>query len=253
MLREGRGPGIAHVFYSKTPMPRNVFTYYKNATARVLSVRHPIIRFLSAYQMFTTKHDWFGKSKMKEYFDTIAHYVCHWELTNVKYRANLPTSCQGQEFQNYKDKMSKDPDHWISINHLAIFMFTKPKSELPPVFVSHMSSQYFACFPCNIPYDYIIKVLTMAQDWGYLSNPEVNERKNLFKNLNQTVDFGKVVNHEPNGLGIDVSKIIESTREKMATVDEEIKKFMLREFEPDLKAFGYRFDIETNLVSGLLD
>lgn len=249
-------PGVAHKMYAKSKMSKEILWLYKDANIRVLSVRHPIERFISAYHMFCTEDEEqkFGLAKKKDWLKKILKYLC--DRRQKEGSNNEDSQPCDEESIRGKGKYS---NYWLSLNNLAIFMFTQPENKVPDLFGVHMLSQLTyqnSCYSCSINYDYIIKTLTMSEDWKYLSDPSVNERKDLnldFAGLNNEVNFSSMVNHNDNGLGIDVSGLVEKLKVDLMEFDEDILDLVIEKLGDAMEAFGYGIDRGSLELTGLVD
>ena len=202
---------------------------------KILSVRHPIERFISAYHMFCTEKHWFGLAKKKYWNKIIQDYLCRYD---PKKFCNAPEEIFRGETFNKKS-------NWLSLNNLAIYIFTQPFQNIPDLFSVHMSSQLYFCESCTIKYDYIVKTLTISQDWKYLSNKH-------FDKLDQDVDFSGMINHNDNGLGVDVTGLVEKVRGELMSMDEDILNLMIYELSEAMVAFGYGINRDTLELTGLV-
>ena len=100
----------------------------------------------------------------------------------------------------------------------------------------HFTPNYFDCLPCQIKYDYMMKIETMATDEPYVVH---NKMHGVGENLALNV-------HRANkSLLANGGKELKIFR----TVNKDLMDFALHYYRHDFPLYGYQFDRKTNIAT----
>ena len=104
----------------------------------------------------------------------------------------------------------------------------------------HFTPNYYDCLPCQIKYDYMMKLETMATDQGFIVNTKMN---------GVAPDLAINVQRPNKDALAKGGKEIEAPR----TVSDELIGFAMDYYKHYMELYGYRFNPKTRIASCMND
>ena len=187
-------------------------TYFK-----VMTIRHPMERALSAYV------DKFTASKLT---DPLVACVKH---ANKHYRSS-------------KNQIKLKNGKQTIPSGLTWDDFTSLVTDNSSPYNPHWDSAYHLCHPCVIQYDYITRTETMATDSGHIL-------KLLSRDLDEELKLEIVHSQRNNTVEAAIIETFSKKIPEYGKIPKEKLAKLIDIYKHDMSLFGYNFDEETKEAS----
>lgn len=191
-------------------------TFNDPSSTRVLIVRHPMVRLVSAWNEKMSKHHVNG-----------AHY----------YRSSLRVGLDKYDTHHWRNDSTKS--HYVSFHNFVTWVALDEHKKN-----RHFQPAINMCPPCQ-NFNYIVKVETMNDDIFAMFQKQQFE-------VPPTFDLGTPKRSFDNGIGQkSTSAIVEHIKSMYKGVSKVALTKLKAKYQRDLDLFGYTFDIETSEPGGL--